>query len=120
FHFCGSSCCKCLICFALTSFRAVLSSSYNPFNVKCLTLFALSFLVSLTACRNNSSDVVDNADAEEFPYTELNLVDTKDFNFSNPQHSNWSVAGKVFADRNLHHGLDVSPGSGILANKPDS
>ncbi|HEX5552097.1 MAG TPA: family 16 glycoside hydrolase [Chitinophagaceae bacterium] len=52
------------------------------------------------------------------PYRHLDLTDTADFVYSSPDHNNWSIAGKVFSDRNTVHSLEPSVGTGVLLSKP--
>ena len=72
-------------------------------------------LLLLWSCKeeNTTSDVA--LPLETFPMKKISLNDLDEF--ENPT-ANWQLADKVYADRNKDRFLEVSPGKGILANKP--
>lgn len=78
----------------------------------------LMFLILASGCRHPGVSGSASADSTTIPYQHVSLKDTAEFNYSDPRHSNWSVASKVFSDRNVTHSLEATPGTGILLSRP--
>lgn len=83
---------------------------------KLLYLLILSIL--FIGCKNKTSKEEHKATSHTIPFHDLKLNDTADFLYSSSPHKNWSVAGKVYSDRNVTHSLETTSGTGILVSKP--
>jgi hypothetical protein len=78
-------------------------------------LYLSACLLALAACKHTQQK---EAASNAIPFTTLALKDTSQFIYSSPRHANWSVASKVFSDRNVVHSLEPSPGTGIILSRP--
>lgn len=88
--------------------------------MKSSTSLLILLLALFAGCREGAKQGDTQSSGERFPPTILKLNTTDDFTFSDPQHTNWSIAGEVYANRNQEGHIEWSPGSGILVNHPDS
>ncbi len=85
---------------------------------KHLGFLLLLFLV-FTSCKNQEDkNKTQEPKVPAIPFEHLSLKSISDFRYSSDHHDNWSVAGTVYANRNIVHSLQTSPGTGILVSKP--